>query len=151
MLGRGELGGLLSAMTTKTNEQRVIDLVTAILKPLGYFAAVATTSARDDDFLLFWEKDLSSTDPDVPGLNVQLHRDLVEDDVLGEYWQSAWSIRVWLPGKKERGDGSWVQEPDKELSRTLLTLLEAVELLPKVETAVIAKYPHLLMKALGSA
>jgi len=141
----------MSAVTTKTNEQRVTDLVTKILKPSGYFAAVGTTSTRDDDFLLFWEKDLSSTDPDVPGLIVQLHRDLVEDDVLGEYWQSAWSIRVWLPGEERPGDMGWVQNPDKELSRTLLTLLEGVELLPKVEAAVIAKYPDLLMKTVGRA
>lgn len=75
----------MGAVTTKTNEQRVIDLVTKILKPLGYWAAVGTTLVREDDFLLFWEKDLSSTDQDVPGLTVQLHRDLVDDELLGEY------------------------------------------------------------------
>jgi hypothetical protein len=42
-----------------------------------------------------------------------------------------------------------MQEPDKELSRTLITLLEAVELVPKVEAAVIAKYPRLLMRLSG--
>jgi hypothetical protein len=77
----------LGAMTTKTNEQRVIDLVTATLRPLGYYAAVGSTSVSQEDFLLFWEKDLSSTDPDVPGLTVQLNRELVEDELLGEYWQ----------------------------------------------------------------
>ena len=56
-----------------------------------------------------------------------------------------------MPGKEGPGDTGWVQEPDRELSRTLLTLLEAVELLPKVEAAVIAKYPYLLMKTAGSA
>lgn len=138
-------------MTTKTNEQRVIDLVTKILKPLGYFAAVGTTSVRDEDFLLFWEKDLSSTDPDEPGLTVQLNRELVEDELLGAYWQPAWAIRVWLPQKKKPGEDFASQEPDKDLTRTLLTLLEAVELLPKIELAVIAKYPHLLMKTLEKA
>jgi hypothetical protein len=113
---------------------------------------VGTTSAHHDDFLLFWEKDLSSTDPDVPGLSVQLHRDLGEDDdLLGEYWQPTWSIRVWLPGEKRPGQSAWMQEPDKELSRTLITLLEAVEVVPKVEAAVIAKYPQLLMKTVGKA
>ena len=125
----------------------MIDLVTAILKPLGYFAAVGTTSVRDYDFLLFWEKDLSSIDPDVPGLTVQLNRELVDDALLGEYWQPAWAIRVWLPVEKKPGESRL----DSELSRMLLTLLEAVELLPKIEASVIAKYPHLLMKTVGAA
>jgi hypothetical protein len=33
----------------------------------------------------------------------------------------------------------------------LITLLEAVDLLPKVEAAVIAKYPELLMETVGKA
>jgi hypothetical protein len=138
-------------MTTKSNEQRVIKLVTDILKPLGYFAAVGTTSAIEEEFLLFWEKDLSSTDPDVPGLTVELSRELVDDEPMGEYWQPAWAIRVWLPQKQKFGEEGSTSELERELTRKLLTLLEAVELLPKIEAAVIAKYPHLLMKTVGRA
>ena len=138
-------------MTTKTNEQRVIDLVAKILKPLGYEACVGFISGQDEERLLDWEKDLGGNDPDVARLHIALERECGEDDILGEYWQPAWSVMVWLPVEKKPGEDHITHKPDKELSRTLITLLEAVELLPKIEAAAIAKYPRLLMETVGMA
>ena len=77
------------------------------------------------------------------------HGDRHDDEFVGEYWLPAWAVTVWVPEPKRPDVEHLAHNPDNELSRTLITLLEAVELLPEIEAAAMAKYPQLMMTTVG--
>ena len=133
------------------NERTIIEAVDKIVEAMGYYARVGTTGTMTDDVLLHWTKGLSGTPEDEQGLHISLEREIMDDEFVGEYWLPAWAVTVRVPEPKRPGIDDRVHNPDNELSRTLISLLEAVELLPKIEAAAMAKYPQLMMKTVGEA
>lgn len=145
------------------NERAFLELVDRIVRGrgyeshIGYFGKYSIGDDEGPGVLLGWEKwlDVDKHDHGLPGLFVGLERlkDESSDedaDFLGEYWQPTWSVRVWVPETLDAGQGAR-HKMDSELSRDFITLLEAVELLPRTEAAAVASYPHLIMKAKGEA
>lgn len=151
-------------MQTRSDNERVFfELVDRIVLSRGYESRIGyfgKYAKGDDDslgVLLGWEKwlDVDKHDHGLPGLFVSLERMKNESsdddaDFLGEYWQPTWSVRVWVPEVVKPGGGTR-HNADPELGRDFITLLEAVELLPRVEAAAVASYPQLVMKTRGEA
>lgn len=153
----------LQMKTKSVNEQAFLDLVNRIVagrgyeSHIGYFGKYNTSDDDAPGVLIGWEKwfDVSKHDHDLPGLFVGLERMKDESsdddaDFLGEYWHPTWSVRVWVPEATEPGEGTR-HTRDLELSREFITLLEAVELLPWMEAAAVAKYPQFIMRTKGEA
>ncbi|WP_428664322.1 hypothetical protein [Reyranella sp.] len=132
--------------TKNANERAIIEAVDKIVHAMGYCAGLGTTGPTKDDVLLRWTKSLGGGREDEDGLRVSLEREIMDDDFVGEYWLPAWAVTVWVPEATRPGIARWAHHPDNELSRPLISLLEAVESLPEIEAAAMAKYPQLMTR-----
>lgn len=153
----------LSMQVKSENERAFLELVDRIVacrgyeNRIGYFGKYTGGDNGDPGVLLGWEKwlDVAKHDHGLPGLFISLERMRNESsdaaaDFLGAYWQPTWSVGVWVPEAVQSGEGTR-HRADRDLSRDFISLLEAVEVLPRIEAAAMASYPHHVMKTKGEA